>query len=255
MYTLDTDNITLYICPELILILTGRAPGNLKNRKADLLNTATSIAGNTLALFGASGATGRAIIDQALHNGLKVRALVRAASSLAIRSPQLDIITGALLNREDVTATLTGCTTAICVFGPRPPYRDIFCAEATALIVEVMRGLSIRRLLCQTGGMIGDYRANRTWPFQLMTTAFNKRLPAIAADRAKQEQMVRDSGLDWTLIKPPRLTDGAARGTWRAGTGVRLGMLSSLTRTDLSAFVIDETLHNHHLHQAVFIKN
>lgn len=184
-----------------------------------------------------------------------MRALARNTASVRVEAGSGEVVEGALSNPEDVLFVLRGCAAAICVFGPRPPYVDVFCEQATANIVNAMRQLGIRRLVCQTGGMIGAYRANRTLPFQWMADAFRKHTPQIADDREGQERVVMHSGLDWTIVKPPRLTDGAAKGKWLAGTEVRLGLLSSITRADLSGFLLAETVMPQHLGQAVFVHN
>lgn len=206
-----------------------------------------------IAVFGGSGATGKVLIAHALDKGLRVRALARNAASISA-DPRIEVLQGELSDADVVPSTLQGCRAAICVFGPRPPYADIFCAQATATIVAAMRQLGIRRLVCQTGGMIGDYRANRTLPFQLMADMFRRRSPLLAEDREGQERVVMRSGLAWTIVKPPRLTDGRATGRWSAGTAVRVGMLSSIARQDLAAFLLAEALMPQHVAQAVFIR-
>lgn len=208
-----------------------------------------------IAIFGGSGATGKVLISHALSKGLKVRALARRAGSIGRTSDRLVILEGALSNPADAMKTLQGCGAAICVFGPRPPYADIFCEQATETIVSAMQQLGVQRLLCQTGGMIGDYPANRTLPFQLMAYMFKRHLPQVASDRVGQENVVISSGLAWTIVKPPRLTDGAARGRWSAGTDVRLGMLSSISRDDLADFLLAETVMPQYAGQAVFVRN
>src|SRR4030067_52073 len=125
--------------------------------------------GATLAIFGGSGATGRLLVQTSLAQGYKVRALVRNAASLNLGSDGLTVITGSVLKGDDVANCLNGCDAVICVLGPRPPYTDIFCQAATATIVESMQACGIKRLVVQTGGMIGDYPANRSLPFRLMT--------------------------------------------------------------------------------------
>jgi putative NADH-flavin reductase len=217
--------------------------------------TSTAFSNDRIAIFGGSGATGKVLISHALDSGFKVRALARKANSIVSGSDRVEALQGELSNPEDVAATMNGCSTAICVFGPRPPYVDVFCELATANIIAAMRQLGIKRLVCQTGGMIGDYRANRTFPFQWMADAFRRHSPQIAADRLGQERAVIQSELDWTIVKPPRLTDGAARGRWRADADVRLGMLSSITREDLAAFLIGEIEHPQFIRQAVFVRN
>lgn len=210
---------------------------------------------DTVAIFGGSGATGKALIRHASSRGIKVRALMRNAQAIEAGSGQVEVTAGSLLNADDVKLCLKGCDAVICVFGQRPPYTDIFCEAATGIIVASMQELGIKRLLCQTGGMVGDYPANRTLPFRLMVAMFNRRLPHLARDRTGQENAVKRSGLDWTIVKPSRLTDGKANGKWRVGPDVRASLLSSISREDLADFLIEETLHPQFAGQAVFIRS
>jgi len=209
----------------------------------------------TLALFGGSGATGREVIRHGLAHGIEIKTLVRNADSFKDRPAGLEIIEGSLLEPADVERTLQECTAVCCVFGPRPPYTDLFCASATASIVAAMQKLNIRRLVCQTGGMIGDYPANRSLAFKVMVRTFDKKLPEAARDRAEQERIIKESGLEWTIVKPSRLTLGPAKGRYVAGPWVKLGMLSSISRADLATFLIKELYQPSHVGQAVFIKN
>lgn len=210
---------------------------------------------HTIAIFGGSGATGKSIIHHALIRGIKVRALVRNATSMDIQSGLIEVIEGSLTSADHVEFCLEGCSAAICVFGPRPPYADIFCEVATRTIVEAMRKLKIKRLVCQTGGMIGEYPANRTLPFKLMVAMFNRRLPLSASDRKEQEAAVKHSKLDWTIVKPSRLTNGSATGKWLVGPDVQVSLLSSITRDDLAEFLLQEILKPQFVGQAVFIRS
>lgn len=211
--------------------------------------------GQVIAIFGGSGATGKTLITHLLLEGILVRTLARKAASIDKRGDRVVVIEGSLSNATDVKSTLQGCDAAICVFGPRPPYVDVFCKPATTNIVAAMQQLCIKRLVCQSGGMIGKYRENRTLPFQWMSDAFRLHSPQIESDRVAQENIVIHSGLDWTIVKPPRLTDGEAKGTWTAGPHIRLGMLSSITREDLAVFLLEETLHPRYIGKGVFVRN
>jgi len=206
-----------------------------------------------VAVFGASGATGCVLLARMAEQGVTARVLVRDPAALQTHA-RLAVLSGALHDPAAVRATLQGCQAAVCVFGPRPPYVDVFCEQATATIVAAMCELGVRRLVCQTGGMIGDYRANRTFMFQWMTDAFNRHAPLVAQDRAGQEREVKKSGLEWTLVKPPRLTDAQPRGHWQTGTNLCLGMLSSIARADLAAFLLQETLDPQYAGEAVFVR-
>jgi putative NADH-flavin reductase len=207
----------------------------------------------TVALFGGSGATGRQVIAHALRRGLQVRALVRPGSSAGELRQGLECISGSLLESRDVDRTIAG-TAAVCsVFGPRPPYTDVFCAAATGQIVRSMERFGVTRILCLTGAMIGGYHANRTWPFRLMTGLFRRQMPAIAGDRAEQERIIQESGLEWTLLKPPRLTNGPRSRQFHAAPDLRVGLLSSVSRQDLADFIVEEILAPRHPRQVLFL--
>jgi uncharacterized protein YbjT (DUF2867 family) len=75
---------------------------------------------------------------------------------------------------------------------------------------------------------------------RMMRNSYRKQQPALAADRAKQEQRVAASGLDWTVVKPPRLTNGPKRDHVQAGESLMIGAMSSISRADLSRFILNE---------------
>ena len=205
-----------------------------------------------VALFGASGRTGQAFVRTGSAQGLLVRASFRG-SAKADPPSGIEILRGDLQDADHVRATIAGTTAVCCVFGPRPPHTDVFCARATELIVDSMQRAGVRRLVCQTGAMIGEDAANWTPPVRAMVRMFRWQRPAVAADRMMQEQLVRESGLEWTLVKPPRLTDGRARGRVVAGIDLQIGLSSSIRRADLAAFLVGECLEPRFAKQAVYV--
>lgn len=208
----------------------------------------------TLAIFGATGRTGQELVAAALARDWRVRALCRPGSRPSTSDPRLAVVEGELTNDAALAQAVAGTQAACCVFGPRPPFTDLFCAPATRAIVAALRGARVPRIICQTGAMIGPYPGNRTAPFELMARTFARRAPAAAEDRRQQEQAVRESGLAWTLLKPPRLADGPARNRVLAGQDVRVGLLSSIRRADLAQFILGELDTPRFLGQAIFLK-
>lgn len=205
-----------------------------------------------IALFGASGRTGQAFARAGAAQGLLIRASFRDAAKVILPST-IEILRGDLGDTDHVRDTIAGTMAVCCVFGPRPPYTDVFCARATELIVEEMRRVRVRRLVCQTGAMSGGDVANWTLSMRLMVRMFRWQRPAVAADRMSQEKLVRQSDLDWTLVKPPRLTDGPARGRVAAAVDLRIGLLSKISRADVASFLIGECVAPRYLKQAVYV--
>jgi putative NADH-flavin reductase len=167
--------------------------------------------------------------------------------------PAVEAVRGELLDPVHVREVIAGSRAVCCVFGPRPPSTDVFCAQATGRIVEAMQGAGVRRLVCQTGAMIGEDAPNWTLPFRLMARLFRRQRPAVAEDRLRQELEVKASGLDWTLVKPPRLTDGPGCGRVVAGGDLRIGLMSKIARADLADFLVSECVTPSYVEHAVYV--
>jgi len=203
-----------------------------------------------VAVLGATGRTGMALIAEAQRRDVGITALARPG---AVAVPADRVVIGSLTSVDDLRRTVAGTTAVCCVFGPRPPFTDLFCAEATIRLLQAMRLEHVPRLVCVTGAMVGDYRANRTTPFELMARLFRRRAPDAARDRDEQERVVRASGLGWTLVKPPRLTNARARDPLRAAIDLRVGMRSHVSRAALARFLLDEALTPRFSGRAVFV--
>ena len=203
-------------------------------------------------MFGASGRTGRVILATASERGHEV--VVFCRTPFEPEATGVIVQTGSPLDADAVRRAVAGTEAVICAFGARPPYTDVFCADATATIIGAMRSLGVVRLICVTGAMIGDYDTNRTAPFRWMTRTFQRRSPALAADRVEQERHVIESDLRWTVVKPPRLTDRPSRGRYHTGERLTVVLMSSVSRFDLAAFLVNLAETDSCVGQIVFIR-
>jgi len=198
-----------------------------------------SDAGANIALFGGSGATGQEVVASAVERGWRVSGLVRHQGSLAPAIPGVREVVATFESSEGVRRTLTGADAIIITIGPRPPSQEVFCAAATRLIADVARDVGVTRLVCLTGALIGDYRENQGTVFRLLGRLFRGKAEASWRDRIAQEDAVRQSGLRWTLVKPPRLTHGPRTGRVKIGPEVRTGLLSAISRKDLADVLLN----------------
>lgn len=214
----------------------------------------------TIAVFGGSGLTGRAVIAAALKRGACVQALYRPGSDPSEVPAGLRVVTGELTDPNAVREVLRGADGAVIVFGPRlgtpfsrpPEPPRPFCAPATALIISAMKELGMRRLVCQTGAMAGGSTSNLS-PFVARFAArYRRNYPAIAADRDAQEHLVRDSGLDWTLFKPFRISGARGGRPTRVAPALRIGALTSIPRADLAELLVNEVMGGRFHEQAVY---
>lgn len=204
-----------------------------------------------IAIFGISGRTGQALTSDGRARGWTVRGFGRISSVAPVGA---SVISGAFSETERLREVVRGADAVYCVFGPRTAHRDVFCATATRAVIDAMEAMACRRLLCLTGAMIGPL-ASRSLAMSWMAAAFTRRHPALAGDREDQEAAVMASGLEWTVVKPPRLTDGGPRGAVMAGPDVPVGLLSSISRADLARYLLDAATDPSVVHQRVVVKH
>lgn len=191
----------------------------------------------SIALFGASGQTGKAIATEGFLHNIKIKTINK-------RSPSLN----------DLIKMVRNVNAVVIVFGPRPPYTDVFCAEETKKIIQAMQKVRVKRLICQTGAMIGNYSDNRSLLFNLMCYMYKRNNPRGYKDRVQQENEVKNSSLAWTIIKPPRLTNNNEKEI-QTGENVKVGLLTSISRKNLAQFIIKELFKPHFVRKAIFMKN
>jgi putative NADH-flavin reductase len=194
---------------------------------------------NRICIFGASGATGLALTRLAMERNLDVVAFVRSQAAGDKLPPGLTVVTGNILDRTDVERAIHGVDVVICLIGPRPSASEAFCTDAMQNITEAMQAQGVRRLLCVTGAMVGDY-PHLSWFMRSIKKSYRKQQPALAQDRADQEKCLETSGLDWTLVKPPRLTNAKGSGTIRSGEALKVGAMSRISRADLARFLLEQ---------------
>jgi uncharacterized protein YbjT (DUF2867 family) len=207
-----------------------------------------------LAVFGATGRTGQALVARALAHGWRVRAFVRTQAGARLPLPNgLAIVHGDPERQQDVAATVRGVDGVCCVFGPRAGH-EAFCAPFTRAIVEAMRSEGRRRLVCVTGAMIGALPPNTSPGMRIAAALMRRRQPAAVLDRAQQESVVMTSGLDWTLVKPPRLTDGPLTKNVHADPALPIGMFHAISRQDLADFVFRAAAHDRFVGVRVYVR-
>lgn len=206
-----------------------------------------------LSIFGISGRTGRELATVASLKGWEVRGLVRPTSLFEDGIGHCRIVRGNFDELDRVIETIADSAAVYCTIGSRPPYRDVFCAAATAAIITAMNRMGCRRLICQTGAMIGP-APNRSRPMEWAARMFAEWNPEVARDREEQEQLIESSSLDWTIVKPPRLTNSPPGGRVQADPCLQVGLLSHISRADLATFIFDEVQTGRFMQQRIFVK-
>ena len=198
------------------------------------------IAAMKIAVFGASGRTGRLITSGALERGHAVTALVRAPDRLGALRERVRIVQGDVLDGGAVSDAVDGQEAVLVALGVAVKKSDpAVNSLGTLNIIRSMQRYGVRRLVVLSSGSTQPGRdPNVPWYFDhIVKPLFLKHS---FADLRRMETSVRQSELDWTLVRASQLVDGPARGSYRAEPGYSLPGGAKIARADVAAFMLDE---------------
>jgi putative NADH-flavin reductase len=189
-----------------------------------------------LGIFGGSGRTGRLLVQQALAQGYSVKALVRTLGKLA-EHPQLETVLGDATDEVAVAQTVDGCDAVVSVLGhSRNSAKDIQTV-ATRHIVSAMRGQELRRVISLTGAGVRDPLDHPTVVDRLFRILLKTLSRDVLQDAEEHTAVLRDSGLDYTIVRSPRLTDGSNTGIYKVGY-LGQGLGKQISRADVASFML-----------------
>ena len=189
-------------------------------------------------IIGASKGIGLETTRQALKAGHHVRALARSAVGMPLSDPNLEKVRGDALNIEDVEAALMGIDVVIQTLGVG--FGDLFrpvhlFSDATRVLIAAMKARGVKRLICVTGFGAGDSRASvsclQRLPFQIV---FGRAYE----DKSLQERLIKESGFDWTIVRPGVLTGGPRTGRYTVLSEPSQWRNGIISRSDVAEFLV-----------------
>jgi putative NADH-flavin reductase len=187
-----------------------------------------------LAIFGATGGTGLRLTEQALQHGHSVRVLVRNPNRMPLVNANMRVVLGNVLDRESVSKTLLGSDAALSCLGQRNLLRNTRAvSDGIRLIMDVMKQHGLRRLIVESAFGAGESLASARFVEKLV---FATLLWAPYQDKNLMEPEVKASGLDWTILRPVRLTDGPL--TNRYVVSMARPPKTSVSRADVAAAML-----------------
>lgn len=189
-----------------------------------------------IAVFGATGGTGRQVVSQALAQGHSVKALARDPVRLPITHEHLEIIVGNVLDPGSVEATLAGTDAAVISLGNTADNPDYVVSKGTEVIIAAMQKLGLRRVVAVSSIGVGDSADQVPFAFKiLMRTVLKKPME----DKERQEAILKNSGLEWIIVRPGGLTDGPGTGRYKSGLDPKISA-GQVSRADVADFVLKQ---------------
>lgn len=200
-------------------------------------------------IFGATGPTGRELVQQALAHGHVVTAFARNPAAIAEKHERLKVVKGDILDGSSVEAAVRGQEAVLLALGVRKWGKNTILSDGTRNIIEAMKRLGVRRLVCMTSLGVGDSKGQPAWFFNWIILPLLLR--NVFADKQVQEQYVTESGLDWTIVRPVFLTNRPRTGAYRHWVGQPPPSITGkISRADVADFMLAQVADKTYLHKA-----
>jgi len=203
-------------------------------------------------VFGASGKTGHELVRQALIQGHRVTAFVRNPARLRIADGMLEVIAGDVTDGTSVADAVKGHDAVISALGAASPFAyDQSVVDGVEHIVNAMESSGIRRFINMSAINVSGSRRHAGLLIRIAGTTLLR--TETAAHEAK-EKIIRQTGLDWTLVRPAGLTNGKHTGRYRSGETVRAnGLAASISRADAADFMLRQLTDGRYVRKAPMV--
>jgi putative NADH-flavin reductase len=201
-------------------------------------------------IIGATGATGKILMREALAQGHKVTALARNPSAVASEDPRLRVVEGNALDVSSLEAAVAGQDAVLSALGTRSARPTTLFSESTHNLIGAMDKHGVRRLVCITGVGVGDSKGHVGFLYDRIIRPFV--VKNIYDDKERQEEAIKQSDLDWVIVRPAQLTDEPAKGEY----GVYLKgsyKAKTISRADVAAFMLGQLTDDTYVHKTPVI--
>jgi putative NADH-flavin reductase len=190
-------------------------------------------------VFGATGGTGKLVVEQALQAGHQVTVVVRNPDKFTLRHRQLRVFTGDVfqpgtfenvIGEQDVVVSCLGIQTR----EPTTVY-----SEGVGNLIEAMRKGNVARIICLSAGAV-IVPPKSSFMMKFVTKNILQRIFKYSyADMLIMEKILNESHLNWTVIRPPWLRDTKHTGKYRATINEHLSNPSKISRADLADYIVN----------------
>lgn len=207
-----------------------------------------------VSVLGSTGGTGQEIVRQSLAKNYQVTAMARNPSMLPISHPNLRVLSGNVFDQNSIANVIQDTDLVISSVGisgiwkARKPH-EIY-SKGTANIIEALKQTNIQRFIVVSSGGV-EPSPGEPWFFKYLLKPFF--LENMYADMRIMEASIKASNLDWTIVRPPYLTNGTLKKQYRLSRGKNFIDDKDLSRSDLAHFIVEEIARKEFLRDIVAI--
>jgi putative NADH-flavin reductase len=194
-----------------------------------------NVSRKSFAVLGASGATGRHVVEEALRRGHDVVALVRRAGSFDPAPHLREAVWTDVADVASLTTAIHGVDAVISALGGAGKGPTTVCTDAIRSLLPAMVGGRVRRLIA-----VSAHGVLETHDRSLYSKAVWAGVGVKMKDKEAMEPLIVASDLEWTIVRPPALKDTPATARYVTGDQLPIRLWHSIGRADLGHFLVRE---------------
>lgn len=201
-----------------------------------------------LAIFGATGGTGRHLVEMGLAAGHEITVLARTPAKMEFQNPKLTVIEGDVLNLDQVMQTVKGADAVLSALGTSQNNPDGIISNGVKNIIQAMQANGVKRVIAISSLGVGDSKNQVPLAFKVIM----KTVPALKKameDLEKMETHLQQSGLEWVIVRPSGLTNDPPIGNYKFGTDPKM-KAGRISRADVADFMLKQLADNTFLRKA-----
>lgn len=206
-----------------------------------------------IAILGATGKTGGHALRLALEAGHHVRVLARDPAKLTTKHDRLEVVKGDATKVDDCARVLEGCDAVIAALGPPGLGATTLRQDAAKAITAAMQGNGAKKIVWLSALGVGENLAQARKTSLVATLFMKLLLKKTYVDADAAEQVLRGSGVDYVICRPPELTNRAARGHVDEVPEDQKLPRISIPRADVAAWMLKAAGEARYARQAVTI--
>ncbi len=195
-------------------------------------------------VVGATGRTGRLVVQGAVEEGHGVRAFSRSVTADLVPDG-VEVVAGDVCEPDDVRRAVEGVDAVIVALSmvrtSNSPWARITTpldlhTRAARLLLPACADAGVRRYVTISAHGVGPSRPRAGWAF--LALVHGSKIGVAYDNLAEAEQEVMACDLDWTIVRPTRLTDAVGTGRWKASADLVAGSFDRISRADLARFLV-----------------
>jgi putative NADH-flavin reductase len=190
-------------------------------------------------VFGATGGTGKLVVEQALQAGHHVTVIVRKPETFSLKHERLEILKGDVFQSYTFENALKSIDVVVSCLGIQKREATTIYSDGVTNIMKAMRKNNVSRIIClSAGAVIVPPKGSMMTKF-FIKNILQKLFGHLYSDMVTMEKILKESSLDFTIVRPPWLRDTKRTGQYRVAINEHLDNPTKISRADLADYIIN----------------